>query len=302
MLIYENAPKSIYEEIKTWYPLWYRDVLEMDALWRTWGNRLEEIQTGIIRSIDNNFIDYADAETISRIEKAFGISHEGPRSILERRNVLKAAFSNSGHIGRREIKSLISMLNSGEEMEISVSLIAGAIEISVNREWGSSFNLYDAHVVLDHRIPAHLALSLVDITHPVIALNKNWIELIDISFNFRLKNPTAETEYPILDGNLDLDGSWLLNSKKARLALSDFAFSVRETNSSHVNFYGLDLLTSLQNDSQISAERVDFSAYSLHNENRISGKMYIEGTGKLNGEFNLDGSQVLDGNYILEEL
>ena len=34
MRLYDNAYPSTYEEIKTWYPAWYRDVLEMDALWQ----------------------------------------------------------------------------------------------------------------------------------------------------------------------------------------------------------------------------------------------------------------------------
>jgi len=29
MRLYDNAYPSTYEEIKTWYPAWYRDVLEM---------------------------------------------------------------------------------------------------------------------------------------------------------------------------------------------------------------------------------------------------------------------------------
>lgn len=34
MPLYDNAFPSNYDEIKTYYPVWYFDVLEMDAVWR----------------------------------------------------------------------------------------------------------------------------------------------------------------------------------------------------------------------------------------------------------------------------
>ena len=157
MLLYENAWPNNYEEIKTWYPVWYREVLEMDALWRVWGKHTDDIQAGIIQAIDNNFIDYADAQTISKLEKFFGIVYDGPRTLVERRNVIKAFIIGSGRIGQRQIKELISVFVDGE---IEVQLIGGAIHIAINREDSAKFNVNDCYSLLSGRIPAHLSLKM----------------------------------------------------------------------------------------------------------------------------------------------
>ena len=162
MKLYENAWPNIYEEIKTWYPVWYREVLEMDALWRIWGMHLDAAQMGIIQAVDNNFIKYADAQTITGFENFLGIVYDGPRTLSERRNVLKALFTGTGHIGQREIKELISVMADGE---IEVSLVEGSIQITVTRESSDGFNLYDFHLILDKIIPAHLGLRFIDNTH-----------------------------------------------------------------------------------------------------------------------------------------
>ena len=66
MRLYENSVPNTYDEIKTWYPVWYRDVLEMDALWQALGSQLDKVRNGIIQAIDNNFIDRADTETLAK--------------------------------------------------------------------------------------------------------------------------------------------------------------------------------------------------------------------------------------------
>ena len=159
MKLYENAPQSIYEEIKTWYPAWYREVLEMDALWRTFGNQLEKIQNGIIQAVDNNFIDYADAQTISDLEHFFHVGYDGSRTLTERRNIIKAMFLGAGHIGRKEIIELMAVFTAGRA---EVSFSDGAVQVAVTRAADEIFRVSDSYLALRDRIPAHLALGIVD--------------------------------------------------------------------------------------------------------------------------------------------
>lgn len=45
--LYPNGFPSAYEELKTFYPVFYRDVFEMDAIWRAAGGGLDEIEDGV---------------------------------------------------------------------------------------------------------------------------------------------------------------------------------------------------------------------------------------------------------------
>jgi hypothetical protein len=157
MLLYDNAFPNIYEEIKTCYMVQYRDVLEMDALWRVWGGALDRVQADIIQSVDNNFIDFADARTITKLEAFLGITYDEPRTLVERRNIIKAFVLGRGHVGQREIKELISVLTSGE---ITVELVGGVIRITIQHDPGYQPKLSDYYLVLGERIPAHLGLEI----------------------------------------------------------------------------------------------------------------------------------------------
>ena len=198
MRLYDNAYPSTYEEIKTWYPAWYRDVLEMDALWRVWGGQLDEIQAGIIRAIDNNFIDYADAETLAKLETFFHITYDGPRTLTERRNMIKAIILGQGHVGQKEIKELIAVFTNGK---IDVELIGGMVRITVTRDFGDNFNLYDCHFILDNRIPAHLALDMVDKLLPVSVFNENGFIFRDLKIALAVKNRSLIVDGIKLDDN-----------------------------------------------------------------------------------------------------
>ena len=170
MLLYDNAPADRYEEIKTWYPVWYQEVVEMDALWRAWAKHMDEAQKGVIQAVDNNFVDYVDAQTIAILEQFYHLIQDRPRTLAERRNLIKAFMIGGGHIGRNEIIELISIFTDGD---IEVSFDSGIIHISVLRSFADPFNLYDFHLILDSRIPAHLGLNVIDTTHPVTVFNHN---------------------------------------------------------------------------------------------------------------------------------
>ena len=154
MLIYENAFPSTYEEIKTWYPVWYHEVLDMDALWQVFGGQLDEIQAGIVRAVDNNFIDFADARTITRLEDFLRIRHDSPLTLEERRNILRAFILGRGHIGRAEIKAIVGLFTDGAT---EVGFTQGGI-ITVDITHSGTVNFAGIYMVLGMRIPAHLAL------------------------------------------------------------------------------------------------------------------------------------------------
>lgn len=223
MKLYDNAYPSTYEEIKTWYPVWYRDVLEMDALWRVWGGQLDAVQSGIIRAIDNNFIDYADAEALTKWEDFFHITYDSPRTLVDRRNLLKALLLGANHIGQKEIKEIISVFTNGE---IDVQLNNGLIQITVTRDFGNNFNLYDCNYILGSKIPAHLGLDLVDQLLPVSAFTDNRFYLRDFKARLAVQNRCLIQDGIQLNGEKLLNGAWLLNSIRPGIQLPLFCVSI----------------------------------------------------------------------------
>ncbi len=223
MLLYDNAPPSTYEEIKTWYPVWYRDVFEMDALWRVWGGQLDAIQSGIIQAVDNNFIDYADAETLAKLEEFFHITYDGPRSLTDRRNMIKALLLGQGHVGQKEIKELISVFTNGK---IDLELIGGMIRVTVTRDFGDNFNLYDCHFILDNRIPTHLALDMVDKLLPVQVRTDNRFIFRDLKMALSVKNRSMIVDGIKLNGEKVLDGTWELDSIRPGIPFIDLRVAI----------------------------------------------------------------------------
>lgn len=92
MRLYDNAPSSAYEELKTFYPVWYREVLEMDAIWHALGMHLDGLRDGVIKAVDNCFINTANEDTIAQLENFLYITYEGKRTIEERRALVASFF------------------------------------------------------------------------------------------------------------------------------------------------------------------------------------------------------------------
>lgn len=155
MSIYDNAYESNYEELKTYYPVWYRDVLEMDAIWRILGEELDGVQGGILTFIANSFIYKADAPTIQKLEKFLYISPDASRSLEERRKLVGSYFMGNGHIGEPEIKALTKMFCDGT---CEVVLIGGTVSIHINLDIKSASILDDYYSTLRRKIPAHLGI------------------------------------------------------------------------------------------------------------------------------------------------
>ena len=253
-------------------------MLEMDALWRVWGMHLDDIQAGIIQAADNNFFDFADAQSIGKLEKFLDISYDGPRSLVERRNVVKAYVAGSGHIGQKEIKDMISAFTDGD---IALSLVGGAIHITVTRDYGDRFNLYDCHIVLDKRIPAHLALSVIDRCLPVSLVNEERLVFRNFKARFALSVRKVIVTGPILDGEYILDGAWPLDSLILFQGLVYAGFAAKSR---------------LKNTGGAAAKQLHMAGYGARSNSALSG--FLTKT----ADWTLDGAYMLDGSNELQKI
>ena len=105
--LYPNGFPSVYEELKTFYPVFYRDVFEMDAIWRAAGGKLDEIEAGVDAAANDTFISMMDAAALSDMEAFLDIAPNKNRTLEVRRKLVASYFVGANHIGAPEIKELV---------------------------------------------------------------------------------------------------------------------------------------------------------------------------------------------------
>lgn len=155
--LYPNGFPSVYEELKTFYPVFYRDVFEMDAIWRAAGGKLDEIEAGVDAAASDTFISMMDAAALSDMEAFLDIAPNKNRTLEVRRKLVASYFVGANHIGAPEIKELVRGY-IGDTPEVKFS--KGRIYVCISPPDESAFFSSDIIECLLRKIPAHLALSL----------------------------------------------------------------------------------------------------------------------------------------------
>ena len=158
MGLYDNAWPHVYEEIRRFYPVWYRDVLEMDAIWRAQGAELDGVRSTIERIVFNGYINTADAETIAKYEKFLEITPELNATLEERRAQVAAIMFPSPHIGAPEIREIFAFFAKGR---ICVRLVGGFVELVVDLKENEVLSAPAFLRALDRKFPAHLRIGIV---------------------------------------------------------------------------------------------------------------------------------------------
>ena len=163
MGLYDNAYFSVYEEIKRFYPVWYWDVLEMDAIWRAQGKQLDQVREAVQRLISNNFIATSDDQAVTALEEVFGVVTDTDRTIEDRRQLLLSLLRGGGHVGAREIKEIMAAFT---DAPCNVDFAGATVYVRINRDSGDTFTLDDCYMTLARKIPAHLDL-VINVISPI---------------------------------------------------------------------------------------------------------------------------------------
>lgn len=154
MGLYDNAWPTTYEEIRRFYPVWYQDVLEMDAIWRAAGQGLDHVRATIELILSNSFVVTADEPTVTELEKFLNISYQSNLTLEQRRQVILGYLFGYQHIGAPEIRDIIAQYT---DRAVDISFDRGKIAILIEGEVFDELNLLNT---LLRRIPAHLALGI----------------------------------------------------------------------------------------------------------------------------------------------
>ncbi len=163
MRLYDNSPTSYHDELASWFPAWYRDVREMDAIWHTWGILLDQLKADILQVLKNYFLLTCDEETIEMWEEFLNITLASPRDLENRRRFIMMHFGGFGKCSAEKIKGIIKQY-TGSESTVTFETVdeEGNHWLNIQMERGDVETLYvgDVQFVLDKIIPAHIPHSL----------------------------------------------------------------------------------------------------------------------------------------------
>ncbi|MCD7810354.1 MAG: YmfQ family protein [Ruminococcus sp.] len=151
--------KCKYDELITFYPRYYRDVFEMDAILRAEGGLADGAADGMNKMLMNNFIDGADEDTIYLFEKFLGLSLMRQRTLEERRRMTKSYFAGQGKVSATRIRELIYTYTGADTTcEFYPFDSEGNNRLDVIFERGSEGAVYisDIYLLLSKMLPAHI--------------------------------------------------------------------------------------------------------------------------------------------------
>lgn len=159
MKFYEKYFENNYEELITYYPRFYREVYEMVEILKAHGRIADEVEANIEQTYLNNFIDYADEETIGKLEKFLMIGLNKARTLEERRRLVKSYFVGSGKVSATMLKEMIqSYTNAEADVYFEPFDDEDNNMLYINFQRGKEPTLYmsDIHQLLGKKIPAHI--------------------------------------------------------------------------------------------------------------------------------------------------
>lgn len=227
--VFNNRQRSGYEELKTYQPLWWAQILEMRANNRFAGYTLDRMADDLEKLIANQFFDSCSEEMIERFEEFLGINGIG-KDLEERRNNVQLTWLGGLKMNRTRIKSIVKTYCDCK-CEVYLTDAYLIIEMVFKDEIANIRNL-----LKNSTIPAHIGIIFrcrVDLD--IITGLKNDITVVSIvnkinsithqqqiakcACNFILKQQenfdatiVVKKNLYYLDGSQTLDGSLLLNS------------------------------------------------------------------------------------------
>lgn len=163
-MYYENGFESCYDELMKFYPVFYKDIFEMNEILKAYGSLTDAVQKNIEVMLEDNYIQTADEPTIARLENFLYINTDKTKSLDERRKLVLSFFVGFGKISASKIKSIIkNFTNSEADVQFRKSDEKGNNYLYVTCDRGTEDNLkvYDIADVLVRKIPAHVYLNLL---------------------------------------------------------------------------------------------------------------------------------------------
>ena len=161
--LYNRYYQNNYEELITYYPLFYREIYEMKEILKAQGKLADDLEDCIERILSDCFLDTADSGVITSYENILGIKSDLGKPLEERRRLVKAYLVGSGKASATSVCEMIKTY-TGAEAECSFSPYdeKGNNVLNILAEHGNSqlINIKDINVLLSEKLPAHIQYNL----------------------------------------------------------------------------------------------------------------------------------------------
>lgn len=151
--------KSNYDEMITYYPRFYREVFEMDAILRSEGSLADGIASGIDKMLLNNFIEGADEDTVTKLEEFLGLSLMKQRTLDERRRFIKSFFAGQGKVSQTRIAEMIRAYTGADTVcrfEPFDEQRNNRLDVEFQRCGEGVIYISDIYTLLAKMLPAHI--------------------------------------------------------------------------------------------------------------------------------------------------
>lgn len=159
-MLYDNDYyASTYDELVTFYPMFYKEVKEMQAVLKAEGDLIDDLKDGVERVFGDCFIDTADEATIAKLETFLHIHMRSGRTLDDRRRLVKSYFVGSGKLSASLLSDIIeTYTGSTSESKFEPCDLAGdnALYIDTERGEESSFFASDIMELIRAKLPAHI--------------------------------------------------------------------------------------------------------------------------------------------------
>ena len=159
MRFLDNTPESYYEELRSYFPSWYSDVTEMDAIWRVTGEMLDQFKADLREAAKALSIPTYEADTIREIQEWAGASYNTEMSDEVIRTLFFLQIAGFGKCSRSKIIRLLKQL-LGTEADVTLEdydaehnqKLKIVIDISESDAWDPD----DIETLLERIVPAHI--------------------------------------------------------------------------------------------------------------------------------------------------
>lgn len=203
--LFNNEQRSGYEELVSYYPIFYRDVREMDAILHICGKMLDGMALAMEATILNRFIDTMDEEATARMEAFLYLTGNRGRPLGERKRLIHALLVGHGKMSASKIKEVVQVFTG---LPAEVDFIKEYIAIRVPLAGDYQFSLTDIKSTLGKRMPAHLSFYF--------SFQVGKIIIVEFFKLRRVVNRTSICWFDtsrMINGTFLLDGSRLLDAR-----------------------------------------------------------------------------------------
>ncbi len=155
--------KCNYDEMITFYPRFYREVFEMDAILRAEGRLADNVLSGIDKMLMNNFIDTMDEETLARLETFLDIAMIRERTPDERRRYIKSFIAGMGKVSQTRIAEMIRTYTETQaicDLSPFDKEKNNRLEIKFERGRVPVIYISDIYTLLAKMLPAHIKYAV----------------------------------------------------------------------------------------------------------------------------------------------